>query len=59
MFLQGIDWNKESKELQGLVMVNGRISSAQSNQKAFAEYLLKKSNWSDAPKGVHHEFDKK
>ena len=58
-FLQEIDWNKESKELQGLVMVNGRISSAQSNQKAFAEYLLKKSNWSNAPKGVRYESNKK
>lgn len=44
-FLQKIDWNKESDELQGLVMVNRRISSSQNNQKAFTEYLLKKSNW--------------
>ena len=58
-FLQKMDWDKKSKDLQGLVMVNGRISSAASNQKAFAEYLIKKSNWSNAPKGVHHESDKK
>jgi len=58
-FLQEVNWNKESEELQGLVMVNGRISSAASNQKAFAEYLIEKSNWSNAPKGVHHESDKK
>jgi DNA sulfur modification protein DndB len=44
-FLQNINWNKESTELQGLVMINGRISAAQSNQRAFAEYLFCKSGW--------------
>lgn len=44
-FLQDINWNKNSDELQGLVMVNGRISSSHNNQRAFAEYLVKKSGW--------------
>jgi DNA sulfur modification protein DndB len=44
-FLKEIDWNKDSAELQGLVMINGRISSSQNNQKAFAEFLLGKSGW--------------
>jgi len=42
-FLQEISWNKDSKELQGLVIVNGRISCSRNNQKAFAEYLIEKS----------------
>lgn len=50
-FLQEIRWEKESSELQGLVMINGRISSSTSNQQAFAEYLLKKSRWSIASGG--------
>lgn len=50
-FLQNIEWDKESTELQGLVMINGRISSSTSNQKAFAEYLLKKSGWLNVSKG--------
>jgi len=44
-FLQNINWNKDSAELQGLVTINGRISSSQNNQRAFAEYLVKKSGW--------------
>ncbi len=44
-FLQRINWNKDNPELQGLVIVNGRISSSQNNQKAFAQYLLDKSGW--------------
>jgi len=58
-FLREVQWEKDSAELQGLVMMNGRISPSASNQRAFAEYLLKKSNWSNAPKGVHHESNKK
>lgn len=46
-FLQQINWNKDNPELQGLVIINGRISSSQNNQKAFAKYLLKKSGWDD------------
>jgi DNA sulfur modification protein DndB len=44
-FLQDVNWNKDGNELQGLVIVNGRISSSQNNQKAFAEYLIGKSGW--------------
>lgn len=44
-FLQEIDWKKDSSDLQGLVIVNGRISSSQSNQKEFAKYLMHKSGW--------------
>ncbi len=47
LFLHNIDWNKENPEFQGLVMINGRISSSQSNQKEFAKYLLEKSRWGD------------
>lgn len=50
-FLQDIHWEKDSSELQGLVMIEGRISSSTSNQRAFAEYLLKKSGWTIAPEG--------
>ncbi|HZK55862.1 MAG TPA: DNA sulfur modification protein DndB [Desulfosporosinus sp.] len=39
-FLQNINWYKDSKELQGLVIVNGRISCSRNNQKAFTEYLI-------------------
>ncbi|AHF06060.1 DNA sulfur modification protein DndB [Desulfitobacterium metallireducens] len=42
-FLQNINWSKNSKELQGLVMVNGRISCSRNNQKAFTEYLIEKA----------------
>lgn len=44
-FLQDIDWDKDSPKLQGLAIINGRISSSTSNQRAFAEYLLRKSGW--------------
>lgn len=44
-FLQDINWSKSSKALQGIVITNGRISSSQNNEKAFAEYLIHKSNW--------------
>lgn len=50
-FLQDIQWEKDATELQGLVMIEGRISSSTSNQRAFAEYLLKKSDWTIAPEG--------
>jgi len=50
-FLREIDWRRESDELQGLVMVNGKISSAQNNQKAFSMYLRKKSNWISTSEG--------
>jgi len=43
-FLQDINWKKESPDLQGLVIVDGRISSSQNNQKAFAKYLIDKMN---------------
>lgn len=43
-FLQEINWNKDSKELQGLVILNGRISCSRNNQKAFTEYLIEKSS---------------
>lgn len=46
-FLQDISWEKENPELQGLVIIDGRISSSQSNQKAFANYLLVKAGWDD------------
>ena len=42
-FLQEINWSKDSKELQGLVIAKGRISSSYNNQKAFGEYLIEKS----------------
>lgn len=42
-FLQNINWCKDSEELQGLVIVNGRISCSRNNQKAFAEYLIEKA----------------
>lgn len=51
LFLQDIDWDKQSDKLQGLVMINGRISSSTSNQRAFAEFLLKKSEWKEASEG--------
>jgi len=52
-FLQDIDWNKGNPDLQGLVIINGRISSSQNNQRAFAKYLLEKSRWDDeAERGV-------
>lgn len=44
-FLRDVRWEKDSSDLQGLVMIDGRISSSTSNQRAFAEYLLKKSGW--------------
>lgn len=44
-FLQSINWNKESPDLQGLVIINGRIASSQINQKAFFEYILSKADW--------------
>lgn len=44
-FLKNIAWNKDSEELQGLVIIEGHISSSQSNQRAFAKYLLGKSDW--------------
>jgi len=50
-FLQHMDWKKESEELQGIVMVKGRISASQSNQKAFAEYLIDKANWPNVSGG--------
>ncbi|MEN3005444.1 DNA sulfur modification protein DndB [Dehalobacterium formicoaceticum] len=50
-FLQDVQWEKDSPELQGLVMIDGRISSSTSNQRAFAEYLLKKSGWPIASEG--------
>ena len=42
-FLNEINWNKTSPELQGLVIAKGRISSSHNNQKAFGEYLIEKS----------------
>ena len=51
-FLKEVNWNKESDELQGLVITNGRISSSQNNEKAFANYLINKSGWaSESGKG--------
>jgi DNA sulfur modification protein DndB len=50
-FLRDIQWEKESSELQGLVMIEGRISSSTSNQRAFADYLLKKSGWTIPSEG--------
>lgn len=44
-FLKSIDWNKSSIELQGLVIMHGRISSSSNNQKAFADYLIMRSGW--------------
>lgn len=44
-FLNNIDWSKSSSELQGIVIVNGRISSSHNNERAFANYLLQKSGW--------------
>lgn len=44
-FLQDIRWEKDSQELQGLVMIGSRISPSTSNQRAFTEYLLEKSGW--------------
>jgi len=46
-FLQNVNWSKDSDELQGLVMVKGRISSSHNNQKAFADYLIEKSGWAN------------
>jgi len=46
-FLQDINWNKNSQDLQGLVITNGRISSSQNNERAFADYLIHKSNWAN------------
>jgi DNA sulfur modification protein DndB len=57
-FLQSINWSKDSVELQGLVIVNGRISSSQNNQKAFAEYLIEKSGWASNTEGIQHEHNK-
>ena len=48
-FLQEVDWNKDSDELQGLVIVKGRISSSHNNQQAFADYLVEKSGWASKP----------
>lgn len=42
-FLNEINWDKTSPELQGLVIAKGRISSSHNNQKAFGEYLIEKS----------------
>jgi DNA sulfur modification protein DndB len=50
-FLQTLNWDKQSDELQGLVMIKGRISSSTSNQKAFSAYLLNKSGWKEASEG--------
>ena len=50
-FLQDINWDKESPDLQGLVIVDGRISSSQINQKSFAKYLLEKSGWGNVLRG--------
>lgn len=44
-FLQRINWNKDNPEFQGLVIIDGRISSSQNNQKAFAKYVINKSGW--------------
>lgn len=44
-FLQDINWSKDSSELQGVVIVDGRISSSRNNERAFANYLIKKSDW--------------
>ena len=49
-FLKDIQWEKSNQEFQGLVMINDRISSSQSNQKAFTQYLLEKSDWSKISK---------
>lgn len=46
-FLQNINWSKDSDDLQGLVIVNNRISSSQNNEKAFAKYLVVKSGWTN------------
>jgi DNA sulfur modification protein DndB len=51
-FLQFINWSKDSDELQGLVIINGRISSSQNNQKAFAELLIEKSGWANITERV-------
>lgn len=58
-FLQDINWDKENEDLQGLVIIDGRISSSQSNQKAFAKYLLRKSGWDMEPRGESNEHIKK
>lgn len=50
-FLKHIEWEKSNPELQGLVIIDGRISSSQSNQKAFAKYLLERSGWGDETGG--------
>ena len=42
-FLQEINWNKDNIDFQGLVIINGKISSSQNNEKAFADYLKEKS----------------
>ena len=51
-FLQEVNWSKDSSELQGLVIVKGRISSSHNNQKAFADYLVGKSGWANEPEKV-------
>lgn len=48
-FLQDVNWSKDSDELQGLVIVNGRISSSHNNEKAFADYFINKSGWASEP----------
>lgn len=49
-FLQDINWSKDSNDLQGLVIVDGYISSSRNNEKAFANYLIKKSCWASEPR---------
>lgn len=44
-FLTEIDWRKDNPELQGIVMVNGKIASSHSNQRAFVRYILEKAGW--------------
>lgn len=49
-FLRDVDWSKSNSELQGIVIVNGNISSSHNNERAFASYLLKKSGWECQPR---------
>lgn len=58
-FLKHINWSKDNPDFLGLVIIDGRISSSQSNQRAFATYLLKKSGWSDEPRGKNSGRNKK
>jgi DNA sulfur modification protein DndB len=53
--LEQIDWRKENKEFEGIVLVNGRISSSRNNQAALTQYIMDKLGISPIIERKYHD----